>query len=197
MGHLLSPACGNRVESFLAAGLPWAADNGAYSGFDTANYRAFLGRIAFRPGCLFVAVPDVVSDAGATLASFGEWALPCRATGHPLAFVGQDGAEDTILPWHDFEAWFIGGTTAWKLSQASVDLAAEAKRRGKWLHCGRVNSMRRLGWACRIGCDSCDGSSYSRWHHKTITKRPDMDLERHLRFLVAQERVEATQRVLF
>jgi hypothetical protein len=156
-----------------------------------------LAKIAFWPNCLFVVCPDVVADARATLSLFNEWALEVRATGQPLAFVGQDGAEDLDLPWGYFEAWFIGGSTRWKLSQASFDLAREAKARGKHVHMGRVNSMRRLRLALRFGSDSCDGSSYSRFHHRSITERPDMSLERHLRFLASAERDEQRQGVLF
>lgn len=196
LGYLMAPNNGNR-GSILKSSLPWAADNGAFVGFDSEKFRRFLAAIALKPSCLFVACPDVVGDARKTLDWFGQWCLEVRATGQPVAFVGQDGAEDLDLPWKDFDAWFIGGSTRWKLSQASADLAVEAKARGKHVHMGRVNSMRRLRIALRFGCDSCDGSSYSRFHHRTITERPDMNLERHLRFLVAVEKTEQSQGNLF
>jgi hypothetical protein len=197
LGHLLTPGNGITVASLLKTGLPFACDNGAYSGLDEAAFRKMLGKVAGAPRCLFVVVPDVVADARATLALFGRWAPECRAAGQPLAFVGQDGAEDCDLPWADFDAFFVGGSTRWKLSGAAADLGAEAKARGKWLHMGRVNSMRRLRIAYRLGCDSVDGSSYSRWRHRTITHRPDMSLERHLRFLAALARQAREQRGLF
>lgn len=53
---------------------------------------------------------------------------------------------------------FIGGSTEWKLSEEAAELGREAKRRGKWLHMGRVNSLTRLRIASHIGCDSVDGS---------------------------------------
>jgi hypothetical protein len=37
-------------------------------------------------------------------------------------------------------------------------LGAETKRRGKWLHMGRVNSARRFAIAELMGCDSVDGT---------------------------------------
>ena len=197
LGHLLAPGNGNSMKSVQHTGLVWAADNGAFSGFDPKRFRRFLARITLHPGCLFVVVPDVVADAKATLERFDEWALEVRVTGQPLAFVGQNGAEGMDIPWSEFDAWFIGGSTEWKLSQASVDLVAEAKARGKWVHCGRVNSMKRLAWAYRIGCDSCDGSSYSRFAHLAITHRPDMCLERHLRFLRSFIKHERGQKNLF
>jgi len=62
------------------------------------------------------------------------------------------------VPWDDFDALFIGGTTAWKLSEAVYQLCQEAKRRGKWVHMGRVNSLRRMRLAESFGCDSADGT---------------------------------------
>lgn len=62
------------------------------------------------------------------------------------------------MPWDEFDALFIGGTTRWKLSEAAHELAAEAKRRGKWLHMGRVNSWPRMQIASAMGCDSVDGT---------------------------------------
>ena len=35
---------------------------------------------------------------------------------------------------------------------------AEAKAHGKWVHMGRVNSLKRLQYAAAIGCDSADGT---------------------------------------
>ncbi len=169
LGHLLTPNAGNRVETMLKTGLPWAADNGAFNGFDAERFTAFLGRIAFKPRCLFVVVPDVVADCQATMRMFAKWAPIVRSiTGQPIAFVGQDGAESAVLPWSGMDAWFVGGSTQWKLSQASIDLMREARERGKWVHVGRVNSLSRLTWAFDHGADSVDGSSMSKWGDKYI-----------------------------
>ena len=62
------------------------------------------------------------------------------------------------MPWDDFDALFIGGTTDWKLGDGAAQLVREAKRRGKWVHMGRVNSLRRMIYAESIGCDSADGT---------------------------------------
>lgn len=197
LGHLLSPDAGNRCETLLKTGLFWGADNSAFSGFDEARFLRFLDRIANKPRCLFVVAPDVVADAGSTVKLFWSWRQRMKETGHPIAFVGQDGAEKIDTPWDYFEAYFVGGSTSWKLGSASVNMVAEAKRRGKHVHMGRVNSLKRLRWALRIGCDSCDGSGYSRFHHLSLTGRPDMSLSYHLRFLVAQELEMQQQRQMF
>lgn len=170
LGHLITPSNRNSMASLLSTGLPWAADNGCYSGFEPQLFRGFLRKIAGHPGCLFAVVPDVVGDARATLDLFGEWCLEVRATGQPIAFVGQDGAEDLPIPWNDFDAWFIGGSTRWKLSAASAGLAHEAIRQGKWLHMGRVNSRKRMTSAASFGCDSIDGSSASMFGDRNVPR---------------------------
>jgi len=184
------------MTSVLKTGLPWAADNAAFSGFDPAKFTRLLNRIAGEPRCLFAVCPDVVADARATLALWPWWACLIRSKGLPAAFVLQDGQEDEAMP--DADAYFIGGSTDWKLSTQAADLAAEAKRRGKWLHCGRVNSLRRLRLAYRMGCDSVDGSGYSRFAQAaTKNGRSDMLLERHLKFVRGLEKTEAEQLLLF
>jgi hypothetical protein len=86
-----------------------------------------------------------------------------HAAGWPVAFMGQDGLAIADVPWASCEAVFLGGSTAWKLGRVARDLAAYGAARGKWVHMGRVNSARRLRYAVRIGCDSVDGTSFSRW----------------------------------
>ncbi len=110
---------------------------------------------------------------------FGDWRGEVASTGLPVAFVGQDGMGCLTPPWEQFQAWFIGGSTRWKLSQESADLAAEAKSRGKWVHCGRVNSLRRLRAVYLMGCDSVDGSSMSMFG--------DAHIERFARFVRSLE----------
>jgi hypothetical protein len=167
LGHALTPGNSN-LPAFLRTGLPWMADNGCFHGLDAPAFRRMLARVNGQPGCLFVVVPDVVADARATLRLFGEWALECRTAGQPLAFVGQDGAEDLAPPWDDFDAYFVGGSTAWKLSRTSRDLMEEARQRGKHVHVGRVNTLRRLRWAFDSGADSVDGSIFSRMSDKFL-----------------------------
>lgn len=163
LGHLLTPQTGNGMAATLATGLPWAADNGCFNGLDARAFRRLLARCKDAPRCRFVVCPDAVGDAAATLRLWGEWADECRACGQPVAFVGQDGAEARAaeIPWGGLDAWFVGGSTRWKLSPASFALIAEAKRRGKWVHMGRVNTLRRLRAAYDAGCDSVDGTSMS------------------------------------
>ena len=108
--------------------------------------------------CLFAVAPDVVGDAAATLARSPRYLRVIRQLGLPAAFVAQDGLENHTVPWGSSDALFIGGSTEWKLSDHAANLAAEASRRGLWVHMGRVNSWRRLEIAQRFGCDSADGT---------------------------------------
>jgi hypothetical protein len=134
----------------------------AFTGFDADAFLAMLALQRAMPGCLFVAAPDVVGHAGATLRLFETWAPLIRTYGFPVALVAQDGLQTRDVPWDRLDALFIGGTTAWKLS-ASVDtLLAYASALGKWRHVGRVNTRRRMRhfWG---RCDSIDGSGFSRF----------------------------------
>jgi hypothetical protein len=169
LGHLLTPKNRNGMGATLATGLSWAVDNGAFRGFDSEPFRRLLRRVAGRPRLLWIACPDIVADCRATLDRFREWREEVAAAG-PVAFVGQDGSEGQDLPWGEFDCLFVGGSTEWKLSGAAWDLAREAKRRGKWLHLGRVNSRRRLRYAWSMNADSTDGSSASMFGDKYIHK---------------------------
>lgn len=142
-------------------GVRWAADNGCFSTRYVGDTRwiAWLRRHAGHASrCLFATAPDVVGHAAATLARSAPWLPAIRELGYPAALVAQDGLEDLTIPWAAFDVLFIGGSTEWKLSPAAAEIAAEARRRGKPVHMGRVNSRRRWTYAEHIGCDSADGT---------------------------------------
>lgn len=154
---MTTPAQGNRIPD----GATWAADNGCF-GKGYPGDEKWLAWLASRPydraKCIFATAPDVVGDAAATLARSAPHLPTIRALGYPAALVAQDGLEDRDIPWDTFDVLFIGGSTEWKLSAAAAAITREAKRRGKWVHMGRVNSARRWGYAEHIGCDSVDGT---------------------------------------
>jgi len=139
----------------------WCADNGCYGkGYPGDDgWLEWLEKLADRAdSCLFATAPDVVGDAAATLERSRPFLPQIRELGYPAALVAQDGLEDLPVPWDELDVLFIGGTTEWKLGSAVPLLVAEAKSRGKWVHCGRVNSERRYKYARAIGCDSADGT---------------------------------------
>lgn len=181
LGTITTPAQGNAVP----AGALWVADNGLGPGqggkagqgqlpdhewFDWVSSRPWPKR-----DCRFAVAPDVVGNAAATLTRSRHWLGALRSVGYPAAFVAQDGLEDLRTPWDDFDALFIGGSTEWKLGRHAYELVQEGRRRGKWVHFGRVNTKNRLTYAYQIGCDSVDGT--------TLARGPVRNLESLLRWL--------------
>lgn len=171
IGRQLQPRHCGGIEATVKAGFPWSADNGCFQGFDKQACEAMWARIAGWPGCLFVVVPDVVENHRETLHLWLEWWQTVRylTGGQPCAFVAQNGATPRNVPWNELDALFIGGDTDWKLGLEARELVREAKRRGKWVHMGRVNSEKRIKYALGIGCDSFDGTKWSKW---SVAHRP-------------------------
>jgi hypothetical protein len=178
IGQLFTPRMLSGLDITEGCRIPWAADNDCFAGFDCDRYLHLLEAITDRSGCLFVTVPDVVADAGATLRLFDHW-RPClesvwasvneddvepgQLVHQPIAFVAQDGQERLPVPWEQFQALFVGGSTQWKLGAQATALIRQAKRRGKWVHVGRVSTVRRITWCKALGVDSIDGSGFARF----------------------------------
>lgn len=158
MPAMLSMGMGNKAP---AEGL-WAADNGRFNnpeGYTDEKYLDFLARHRWAADrCIFATAPDVVGDAAATLAMSQPMFARIREAGYKVAYVAQDGILKTTIPWDEFDAIFIGGTTDWKLSEEARVVVMWAKAKGKWTHMGRVNSFRRIRLAHNFGCDSVDGT---------------------------------------
>lgn len=158
VGFITNPAIGNVIAPHWI----WAADNGCFNArtyVGDARWFAWLERNAPQAGtCLFATAPDIVGDAAATLDRSAPWLPRIRALGYPAALVAQDGLEAFDIPWNTFDVLFIGGSTEWKLGPHAADLALRARRHGKRVHMGRVNSHKRLRHASAIGCDTADGT---------------------------------------
>ena len=108
-----------------------------------------------------IAANAAIQHYGIVPVGFG-YAAPAGVYFVGLALVLRDYVQWALL--------FLAGTTEWKLSQAAAELAAEAKRRGKGVHMGRVNSEERFRHAIAIDCDSADGTF--------IVFGPDVNLAR-------------------
>lgn len=157
LGMITTPAQHNAIPEDAA----WCADNGCfgdgYPGDD--GYLAFLAQRAGQSArCGFAVAPDVPFDMAASLRRSLPMLDRIRGLGYPVALAAQNGASGTALPWDAFDVLFLGGDTAWKLGTQARELAAEGRARGKHVHMGRVNSLRRLTYADAIGCDSADGT---------------------------------------
>jgi hypothetical protein len=158
LGVLLTPDSGNAVPR---DGTCFAADNAAFSNFSPSRFCTLLGRIAGKPGCRFVAAPDVVGNAQETAIRFSQWQPILRSLELPVALVLQDGQDLVGVPWDLIDAVFIGGSTEFKLGRLAASITREAKSRGKFCHMGRVNTRQRFRYAMEIGCDTADGSGFS------------------------------------
>lgn len=167
LGRMIGPGREWRIEETVAAGLAWAADNNCFIRWEPAKYAAMLDRLAGLPGCRFVTVPDVWGDGPETLRRFDEWQPRLAARSLPAALVAQDGMTAEALPWDRFAALFVGGSDGWRWG-AGAELVREAKRRGKWVHFGRINSQRRLRDALALDCDSVDGTGFSQFDTKNM-----------------------------
>lgn len=180
LGYIDTPRQGN----IRPAEVLWCADNGAFGkGFEEGRWLRFLERNANDLElCAFATAPDVVGDATETLKRSTPWFRPVRELGYQVALVGQDGLGDLDVPWDDFDAFFIGGSTEWKLGPEAKSLVDIARAKGKWVHMGRVNSYKRARYAASIGCDSVDGTY--------LTYGPKVNLPRLLSWM---ERINAPQ----
>ena len=176
IGYIDTPLQGNKRPE----GVTWCADNGCFGkGYPgDEEWFAWLRRNAHDAAtCAFATAPDVVGDAWRTHFRSMPWLPKIRELGYPAAFVAQDGLERLPIPWREFDVLFIGGSTEWKLGPHARAIVAEAKRRGKHVHMGRVNSKRRHMYAREIGCDTVDGTF--------LTIAPDTNLDRLTRWIAA------------
>lgn len=167
IGFIKTPVQGN----VLIDGVLWCADNGCYGkGYPgDEGWLRWLKNLQHRADtCLFATAPDVVGDAEASLARSRPFLPKIRELGFKAALVAQDGMEKMDLPWDEFDVLFLGGRKTdnpddeWKISPAAIELAREARRRGKWVHAGRVNSNKRYKLLAGTPedpiCHSCDGT---------------------------------------
>jgi hypothetical protein len=143
-------------------GQVWAADNGRYAAPQDYSDEAYLAWLALRSeergACLFATAPDTFGDAVATLRDSRPLLPRIRALGYPAALVAQPDMTVEMTPWDEFDVLFVGGPNTWQHSEPLIALVHEAKRRGKWVHMGRVNTRRRIHYAESLGVDSVDGT---------------------------------------
>lgn len=161
LGWMVTPRQINDPATIERRCRVWAADNDCFNQGERFDSEAWLLWLAaLRPAlasCLFAALPDVVGDAQATEERSLPFVPSVRALGYALAYVAQDGSESSGLPWDQFDVLFVGGSTEFKIGPA-WEIIHEARRRGKPVHMGRVNSHKRFRAARAAGCDSADGT---------------------------------------
>lgn len=154
---------GNQWET-LGAGAPWMLDNGAFTGFDEKKFFNQLGKYKkYIDTCVAVVVPDKPFNWPHTISMFNKYHHPIKQQGFPVALATQNGATPKDIPWHHLDVLFIGGDHAHKRYEAHA-LAWEAKKRGIWVHVGRVQSFLRIMKHFQFA-DSVDGTTHK--HHPT------------------------------
>jgi hypothetical protein len=176
IGCMTTPAQGNVIPD----GALYACDNGKF-GCDgkgrnwpgTERWWDWLQRTVERYGpdrCLWALAPDVPFNAAATLDESRPWLAAIRELGVPAAFAAQNGCENGLIPWDDFDVLFLAGDTDWKTGPIAERLSREAKVRGKQVHMGRVNSRHRLRIAEWFGCEFADGTYLAFGPEKNLTR---------------------------
>lgn len=182
VGYITSP----RSRDTIPPNVPWCADNAVFGGryYGDNWYIEWIMQLRrIRPWCHFVTAPDVVGSAAATLTRSRPMLHRIRDLGFPVAYVAQDGIQQTDVPWGEFDVLFLGGTTVFKLGAEARRSARQALELGKKVHMGRVNTLKRMRYAKSIGVSSCDGThltfnpqlgvdELARWLPKLAVGRP-------------------------
>lgn len=147
----------------------WMLDNGAWSAHQHGkrlDEAAFLRHlVAWGRHADMVVAPDIVAGGRESLTMSMRWHFACAYNCRRVLVAVQDGIEASDLddvPLGHRTGIFVGGTTAWKL--ATLRQWGElARRRGCWLHVGRVNSSRRIRMCQDAGAHSFDGTGPTRF----------------------------------
>jgi hypothetical protein len=167
-GALVTPTRTSRATGITAL------DNGAWAHRDDPDWWRTTGEtqwLAARGAYdwLFVVMPDVVADADATLERYLRYRGEMDERGLPMALALQNGMTSKAIA-HLCPAFlFLGGTTEWKL--ATLPLLAEfAHATNRWLHVGRVNTIRRLWLCASYGVHSCDGTGLARYPREVLKR---------------------------
>ena len=156
---LLTPSNPKRPSDFR-----YAIDNGAWTCFmqnEPFNDKKFMRLVeANSADADFVVLPDIVQGGMESFDLSTVWLRKLR--GLHLLFPVQDGmnvdAVESMLKTHRDIGLFLGGSTEYKLAMMPF-WGAMAARLGRWLHVGRVNTVRRIRLCAEAGVTSFDGTS--------------------------------------
>jgi hypothetical protein len=164
LGVMIQPRCAMpaRRDRYV-----FAADNGCFNEATWVGEQDWLLWAGLLPAdrCLFVTCRDVYRPVQATAEATWRRSEPyfetLRTLGHRPAIVCQHGADECEPLWDECERWdalFVGGDDAWKMSSAAHDCVREAQLLGKWVHVGRVNTWRRFREVADWNANSVDGT---------------------------------------
>lgn len=163
-GLLVSATGAHRTEGFER----YALDNGAYTGYqsgqpwDECAFRALVERHG--QGAQFIVAPDIVAGGLASLRLSEAWLPRLDGIGVRRLLAVQDGMQpsDVRTLLGPKVGIFIGGSVPWKLATMPTwgMLVAECDA---YLHVGKVNSARRIKLCGKVGADSFDGTSATKY----------------------------------
>jgi hypothetical protein len=167
------------LTNYRLAGVPYGIDNGCFTKFDQRAFCKLVGDAdRDNSGLLqWIVCPDMVGDAQRTRELYDHFARK-HLRGLPIAYVLQDGVQNTRIPFDDnLRCLFVGGSTPFKTSDACLNAVRTAKMIDPTIkiHIGRVNSWDRADWWIRAGelygftVDSVDGSGMSRFDDRLET----------------------------
>ena len=158
---------------YLEMGTPVAFDNdnfgahlrGATNWWEEQGERLWLRMLDKILGScdpLFVLLPDVVANWGATLERAHRYQGEVKTRDLPIAVALQDGCdlEDVLALAPDYV--FVGGTTRWKWTQLPAIVKFAARHNIK-VHVGRTGGRNRIRECLRLGVDSCDSTGFAKF----------------------------------
>ena len=174
LAHLYSP--GGQRGPFRH--LAYSLDNGAFPCWEKGtewDEAAFLDLLQWSVDSgkppMWVPVPDVVTDAEATLRLWPNWSRRIRDLGLLAALVVQDGMTPADVSAAEPDVVFVGGSSKWKWNNVWTFTGAHPR-----VHVGRVNGYRGLVICHNAGVESCDGTGWFRGSQPQLA-----GLERYLR----------------
>ncbi len=173
-GLLVSATGCVRTEGWPEAGLPYGLDNGAWTAFQAGtrfDVKAFERAVELvGDSAEFIIVPDIVAGGLDSLEFSLEWIPKLEGIGRRRLLAVQDGMrpEDIGGLLGDSVGIFVGGSTEWKWAHLPI-WGRLARKTECYLHVGRVNTTRRFLECIRVGVDSVDGTSVTRFS-KNINK---------------------------
>lgn len=161
VGFLISPSYYMRLP--ITEWMPYVLDNGAFSAWrdgkewNCQGWRDMImhcRRTKIDP--LWAAVPDVVCNKYATISNWNVYKHEIKSLGWKMAFCVQDGMTPQDVP-SDADVVFVGGSDRWKFKNLKT-WTGNFQR----VHCARVNAPEMIEACETAGCESIDGTGWTR-----------------------------------
>jgi hypothetical protein len=172
---MLAPGATQKTD-----GMRYALDNGAWRAFKNGSEfdaHAFAETVAeFGPKADFIVVPDIVCGGLRSLRFSETWIDKLLTFKRLLLLPVQDGmvGTDVASVISDRIGIFVGGSSEWKVKTLPT-WADLAHRKDVYIHCGRVNTRRRIRLCKQCDIHSFDGSGVSIFAEHFAVLQPEID----------------------